>query len=329
MMKIKRLGILALTLASILLVSGCNKSETTNTNTVTAQIDTQAYDIIKSATDKLNNVTDTKAYASAIYINGIQDAVWLNFVLKDYNYTAYPVDDKGNFITSADVKEDTKYVMTDYSDAENAYVLIEDDKFSSLGYESNKVLDNRKDMFMGYMLDKFTTLELNDMQKDKDGAIIEVYKATLPAEYVPHIVSNGNYALFANYVNKVTDENAKKFVSLYSDYLGRLYKCNDAVVYMYISSGDLLGVEVEYSGAGVVNTYSMFVTKPSIEIKEPMDKSKVVADYTADFSQYGTMLGDAKTYEEGMEALEFMNNLNDAVSKEETTTSESNTSTEK
>ena len=50
---------------------------------------------------------------------------------------------------------------------------------------------------MSYMLDKFTVLEVDDMQVDKDGAVIEVYKATLPAEYVPNIVSNGNYALFA------------------------------------------------------------------------------------------------------------------------------------
>ena len=327
MMKIKRLGILVLALTTILVVSGCNKSETTDTNTTVAKVDTQAYDILKGATNKLNSVTDTKTYASAVYINGVQDTVWLNFVLKDYNYTVYPVDEKGNFVTAAGVKEDTKYVMTDYSDTENAYVLVEDEKFASLNYDSNKVLDNRKDMFMSYMLDKFTVLEVDDMQVDKDGAVIEVYKATLPAEYVPNIVSNGNYALFANYADKVQDEKSKKFVSLYSDYLGRLYLCNDATVYMYVSSGDLLGVEIEYSGAGVVNTYSMFVTSTKVEVKEPLDKSKVTADYTADFSQYGTMLGDATTYEEGMEALDLMNNINNATqsTQEETTKQQEST----
>ena len=163
---------------------------------------------------------------------------------------------------------------------------------------------------MSYMLDKFTALNLFNTQTDEAGAIIEIYRATLPAEYVPHIVSNGNYAIFDNYKDQLTDENAKKFARLYSDYLGRLYKCNDATVYIYISADDLLGIEMEYTGAGVTNTYSMFSTEASLEIREPLNTSEITSDYTADFSQYGEMLGDAATYEEGMEVLELMNSVN-------------------
>ena len=321
----KRLGILLLTL-SIIFVTGCSKSgDAGDTQPIDgSKINTEVYNVLKDATADLNAIEDTKVYASAVYINGKQDTVWLNYVLKDYNYTVYPIDEEGNFILGPDVTEDTKYVMTDYADAENAYVLTEDDKYASLNYESNKVLNNRKDMFMGYMLDKFTALNLYDAQKDSEGAIVEIYKATLPAEYVPHIVSNGNYAVFDNYKDTLTDENAKKFTRLYSDYLGRMYTCNDATVFIYVSAGDLLGMELEYSGAGVVNTYSMFVTEAKLEVRSPLDKSKVVSDYTADFSKYGEMLGDAETYEEGMEVLDMMNNISNIdkqTSTEQTTES--------
>lgn len=310
----KKLRILGLAL-SILLVAGCGKAENASTTqtTETSKVNTVVYDTLKDAVNKLNTPADAKVYASAVYINGKQDTVWLNYILEDYNYTVYPVDDEGNFILGPDVTEDTKYIMTDYSDAENAYVLTEADSYATLGYESNKVLDNRKDMFMGYMLDKFTSLNLYDAQEDSEGTVVEVYKATLPAEYIPYIVSNGNYAIFDNYKNKLTDEDAKKFTRLYSDHLGKMYICNDATVYIYISEGDLLGVELEYSGAGVVNTYSMFITEPNLEVRSPLDKSKVTSDYTADFSKYGAMLGDAKTYEEGMEVLGMLDDINSST----------------
>lgn len=322
----KKLGILVLTL-SLLLVTGCGKTDETDNKqtTETNKVNTEAYDVLKEATADLNAIEDTKVYASALYINGKQDTVWLNYILKDYNYTVYPIDEEGNFILGPNVTDETKYVMTDYADAENAYVLTQEDTYASLNCESNKVLDNRKDMFMGYMLDKFSALSVYDAQKDSEGAIIEVYKATLPAEYVPHIVSNGNYAIFDNYKDTLADENAKKFARLYSDYLDRMYICNDATVFIYISAGDILGMELEYSGAGVTNTYSMFVTEPKLEVRSALDKSKVTSDYTADFSKYGEMLGDAKTYEEGMEILDMMsniNNMNNQTSTEQTTESE-------
>ena len=307
----KNLALILVATMCVGLFAGCGKTETKTNQTEEKKYDKEAIADIRSGLDKLNNYD--KSYIITTQLDEPKStSEFLTVVDGDVNYTEYSVDEEGNYGTiTYGSQESVSYTLSDYVDKDGNYVILagddEENPYYTISDDYSKLISNRKNMWVEYMIDKFTecykytTTTITLLDKDVD---ITLYQCKLPSKDIQTILGVGSVGIYDAIINNTKDENIKKLFQYYYDTSAYTLACSDANVLVGVdSNGYLCYVGIEVGGLGTNLYYtSVVVNMDNTEIRDAIDTS-TAKNFETLYTELAEYCSQYDTIEEAMESM--------------------------
>ena len=305
-------------------LTGCTGGENKPTNSEKSGVDITAYKEIESAVNVLKNKTESYIVETAVEMPD-ESFTYIEVNTSDGNYTEYSVDEDGNFGTlNYGASDGMQYVLMDLISSDGYYYsfnTVEDElQLNIYPDEYKEWVDGRALLYVGDMLDSFTSLKKQDSPIDvvlDDGEMqLTAYSGVLKADKVQEILSNNNIGIYKSLIESEEDgSNVQKLCEQYLKESEMLMTFSDANVMIGVdASGCLRYMGFETGGLGQRMYYTKVLINPNnTNFRDLPDLSGAVAlrenyvetaDYVAGFSSYEDAM-HALDYHDGMSAEEF------------------------
>lgn len=259
-MKLRKM-LLSMVLGSCLVLSACSSGGSKSDKT--SDVNSKAKKEIEVALDNLKKV-ESPYLTTVILNNNSESSSFVEVNTEDGNYTEYPLNADGNVgLAYEDVKEDTKYVLSDWlTDDNNLYIVSASADSNGYAYYStpegygDKLL-SRKYLYVDKMLDKFTSIK-EGKEVENNGEKMKTYECTLPSSEVKEIMGVSSLELYKSLKeDKDASSGIKKLCQYYIDEYDMVLTFSDAKVTLGVANDKLAYLSMEMGGLGT----KMYLTK--------------------------------------------------------------------
>lgn len=307
---------LCVVLTGVLMLSGCSTSGTGDERTE-----------ILSAIEKLKENDD---YVISSYLSDPSGELYgVDVVSPEGHYTEYPLDDEDNIGTlDYGEKAETRYTLSDWTTTDGTtYIMSEEDGILKLPSSYNKYIDGRKDMFVSDLLAGATEISREDsMDLDIVGTPVSlaVYKLKVRADVVKNVLGATSYGIYKSIQEEHEGDNIGTLCDYYIDDFDFRLVTSDANVYIGVDiNGVLRYMCLEVGGLGA----RLYMTKIVVELgnSNPRDLPdfSTAVDFSVTLSDLADFVASYDSYEDALDALSSMPEVDSNLGREETYDSES------